>query len=239
MAATSSAGPGQSLGGVRAARRVKAILAPLADRYGRRSRDAKWRVYGTHFPPQPDERVLDLGVSRMHHLPNENYFLRRFPFPARLTAVGTSDLSGLEPLFPEVTFIRADGRHLPFGDRRFDVVHSNAVVEHVGDADEQRRFVRELTRVAEAGFVTTPNRWFPIEAHTRLPLVHWLPRRLTLALLRGLGEVRPGQDWPVWLLSARRFRSLFPPDVEARVLGGPMRGANATLTIVFRHRAIS
>jgi hypothetical protein len=23
--------------------------------------------------------------------------------------------------------------------------------------------------------VTTPNRWFPIEVHTMLPLVHWLP----------------------------------------------------------------
>ena len=28
-------------------------------------------------------------------------------------------------------------------------------------------------------FVTTPNRWFPIEVHTRLPLVHWLPETMT------------------------------------------------------------
>ena len=24
-------------------------------------------------------------------------------------------------------------------------------------------------------FVTTPNRWFPLEVHTLLPFVHWLP----------------------------------------------------------------
>ena len=26
-------------------------------------------------------------------------------------------------------------------------------------------------------FVTTPNRWFPLEVHTLLPFVHWLPGR--------------------------------------------------------------
>ena len=40
---------------------------------------------------------------------------------------------------------------------------------------QQQRFVDESLRVAPRAFVTTPNRWFPIEVHTRLPLVHWLP----------------------------------------------------------------
>ena len=49
------------------------------------------------------------------------------------------------------------------------------MIEHVGARPEQQRFVDELLRVARRAFVTTPNRWFPIEVHTRLPLVHWLP----------------------------------------------------------------
>ena len=66
---------------------------------------------------------------------------------------------------------------LPFADGSFDVVHSSAVLEHVGSFANQRHFVEELTRVARrVVFLTTPNRWFPVEFHTVLPLVHWLPK---------------------------------------------------------------
>lgn len=37
-------------------------------------------------------------------------------------------------------------------------------------------------------FFTTPNRWFPIELHTRLPLVHWLPKPMCDRWLRRLGH---------------------------------------------------
>jgi hypothetical protein len=37
--------------------------------------------------------------------------------------------------------------------------------------------VAECARVARKGFcLTTPNRWFPVEFHTQLPLLHWLPK---------------------------------------------------------------
>jgi hypothetical protein len=48
----------------------------------------------------------------------------------------------------------------------------------------------ESRRVARSSFITTPNRWFPIETHTRTPLVHWLPKKRFDAYLR-----RRGQDW--------------------------------------------
>jgi hypothetical protein len=79
---------------------------------------------------------------------------------------------------------------LPFDDRTFDFAHSSAVFEHVGSRENQVQFLRELWRVARKGiFVTTPNRWFPIEFHTVLPLVHWLhtpsSRKIFSALGRG------------------------------------------------------
>jgi hypothetical protein len=72
--------------------------------------------------------------------------------------------------------VRADGRDLPFSDGEFDLGFSNAVVEHIdGGRSGQQRFVHELCRVSTSVFVTTPNRWFPLEVHTLLPFVHWLP----------------------------------------------------------------
>ena len=69
--------------------------------------------------------------------------------------------------------IVADGRCMPFGGDSYDVVVSNAVIEHVGDREDQQRFVDEHTRVGRAWVITTPNRWFPVESHTSAVLRHW------------------------------------------------------------------
>ena len=72
-------------------------------------------------------------------------------------------------------YLRADARRLPFADGAFDVVLSNAVIEHVGDAEDQRAFVAEHLRVGRHFVITTPNRWFPMETHTKALFRHWSP----------------------------------------------------------------
>jgi hypothetical protein len=62
-------------------------------------------------------------------------------------------------------------------------------LEHVGPTNKQISFLRELWRVARRGiFVTTPNRWFPIEFHILLPVAHWLPHPLFRRILIGVGK---------------------------------------------------
>jgi SAM-dependent methyltransferase len=173
---------------------------------------------------------LDVGASSLDDLPGENYFLHLYPHHRQLTAVGIDDLDELRNRYPDVTFVQADGRRLPFPDQSFDVVHSNAVVEHVGPRAEQERFVAELVRVGKCVFVTTPNRWFPIETHSRWPLVHWLPRPLVERVANALDD--PDLRW--WLLGPRDFKRLLPRGTECslhmtRLLGWPM-----TLVIVAR-----
>ncbi|MGH3505880.1 MAG: class I SAM-dependent methyltransferase, partial [Nocardioidaceae bacterium] len=73
---------------------------------------------------------------------------------------------------------RGDACALPFANGSFDYIFSNAVIEHVGGTERAQRMLSESARVARKGaFHTTPDRWFPIEVHTLLPLLHWLPRR--------------------------------------------------------------
>lgn len=205
-------------------------MREIAVRQGLASRERKWRLYEEAFPPRREERILDLGVSELDDLPGENYFLRRYPYLSQVTAVGVDDLDALRERYPDVTFIQADGRDLPFKDGSFDIVHSNAVIEHVGASSDQRRFVAELIRVAKAGFVTTPNRWFPIETHTRLPLLHWLPRRMLVPTMRHVGH----DDWPIWLLSRRSFSRMFPQTVDLTVTTQRLLGMAMTITIIFR-----
>ena len=73
-------------------------------------------------------------------------------------------------------FVVCDGRALPFRDGAVDLIISNAVLEHVGDAEDQLRFLAEHARVGRRWIATTPNRWFPVESHTDAVLRHWSPR---------------------------------------------------------------
>jgi hypothetical protein len=75
--------------------------------------------------------------------------------------------------------------------------------------------VHELCRVARRVFISTPNRWFPVETHTLLPFVHWLPRGVRNGVFRALGQ----SGWEdVNLLSSRQLVALFPDPARVRVV---------------------
>jgi hypothetical protein len=76
--------------------------------------------------------------------------------------------------------------------------------------------VAEALRVARRAFVTTPNRWFPIEVHTLLPLVHWLPEPMAH---RAYDLVRKPWAKENHLLGPSDLRGLFPGDVRVVNLG--------------------
>jgi len=154
------------------------MLRRVASRVSLRSRERKLRQFLDLYRPGPETTVIDVGVTDapFGNGSTDNFFEARYPWPERITAVGPTGLDRFSAAFPAVRAVQADGRELPFADGEFDLGFSNAVVEHVaGGRDGQRRFVHELCRVARRVYVTTPNRWFPIEVHTLLPFVHWLP----------------------------------------------------------------
>ena len=158
----------------------------LPVRIAAQARRRTYDVFLASTSIQPFETLLDVGVTSDRSYDSSNYVEAWYPYKHKITAVGIDDASFLEQLYPGLTYRRADGRRLPFADSSFDVVHSSAVLEHVGSAENQRGFIAELARVARrAAFLTTPNRWFPVEFHSLLPLVHWLPRPWFRRLLRG------------------------------------------------------
>lgn len=138
--------------------------------------------------PVAEEAILDVGVTSDREYASSNYLEAWYPHKRNITAAGVDDARFLETMYEGLRYVQADGKSLPFDDRSFDVVHSSAVLEHVGSREEQARFVNELLRVADRVVcLTTPNRWFPVEVHTSIPLLHWLPPRAYRALLRRMG----------------------------------------------------
>ena len=193
----------------------------LVDAFSLRSRRRKLRLFLDELRPGPETTVLDVGADEVSFGEGEgcathNFFEELYPWPERITALGLHDGARFRERHPQVAYVQGDACALPFADRAFDVVFSNAVIEHVGDEDRQRAFVTEAVRVGRRVFVTTPNRWFPVEVHTRLPFVHWLPeagahRAYELARKPWAREIR--------LLGPAGLAALFPVPVRVVNLG--------------------
>jgi SAM-dependent methyltransferase len=167
------------------------LAAPdsMAVRVATRVRARIFATFMTEFNPTEADEMLDLGVTSDQSYKSSNLFEDLYPYKNRITAAGVDDGSFLENIYPGVRFQFADALNLPFEVNTFDYVHSSAVLEHVGSYANQRRMVAECLRVARKGVcLTTPNRWFPIEVHTQLPLVHWLPKSWFRAFLGWIGH---------------------------------------------------
>lgn len=137
------------------------------------------------FKPDTEDTILDIGVTAEQSYASSNYFESLYPFKNRIVACGIDDAHFLEEKYPGVAFCFADALNLPFSDYAFDFVHCSAVWEHIGSRENQQKMLAEGLRVARRGIMlTTPNRWFPIEFHCQLPLIHWLPKPAFRAILR-------------------------------------------------------
>jgi Methyltransferase domain len=184
------------------------------ERLSRRFRRRRMQRFLRAFPITPQTRILDVGGT-----PDDWQML---PVQPRLVLLNMprarADMSAA------AEWVGGDGRALPFRDQSFDIVFSNSVIEHVGDAASQQRFAAEIARVGRAFWVQTPNHWFPVEQHLLTPLLHWLPKpvqgmiapRVTVWAI----VTRPSPDRrqfyiehflrDIRLLTARQFQQLFP-----------------------------
>jgi len=179
----------------------------VADRISRRSRGRRAELFRRLIGPQPGERAVDVGCGAAGLAVAEPEL--------EVTGVDIGPMSD----YPGARFVQADATALPFGDCEFDIAYSNSVIEHL-PADAREAYAREVRRVAARWFVQTPNRAFPVEPHSLLPFVHWLPRPVGRLLWRFGVSGDPYDD--VRLLGGRELRRLFPDAVIARERTGPL-----------------
>jgi Methyltransferase domain len=159
--------------------------------------------------PAPADTILDVGVSDVVN-DAANTLERKYPHPDRITAAGLGEGSAFRAAYPQVAYRQIEAnRPLPFADRSFDIAVSNAVLEHVGSAAHQAAFVRELRRVARKVFISVPNRHFPVEHHTAIPLLHFWSRSFAWAC-RALGKVEWADETHLILMSRQRLAGLAP-----------------------------
>lgn len=142
------------------------------------------RLLGLAQRPQP-LRLLEIGTGSggIAH-----YFASH---PSLRCEVDAVDVVDNRLVHEGYRFRQVEGVALPFAAGSFDVVISNHVIEHVGDASAQAKHLREIHRVLRpdgVGYLAVPNRWMLTEPHYRLMFLSWWPHRLRTPYLRLMGK---------------------------------------------------
>lgn len=196
--------------------RTKALPDSIFRRVLRNEQAKIYAHFARSFPPRRDWRVLDVGTNGSLTDPRDYFLHSRYPYPEQIVAAGLEEPEVFRDVFPQCTYVQVKrGAPLPFDDQSFDLVFSNAVVEHVGSRDRQRSFLDEILRVGKRAFITTPNRRHPIEFHTVTPLLHYLPPKVYRRIYAAAGFEFFAKEENLNLLDAEEFLDLLAPQTRA------------------------
>jgi hypothetical protein len=166
--------------------------------------------------PQPTSTIMDFGVSE--EITDEaNILEQHYPHPERITCLGIGSGEAIRAAFPKIRYKSIKPHDpLPFGPQEFEIAFSNAVFEHLGNDENRRQTLKNLLTIAKRVYVTVPNRWFPVEHHTGVPLLHYSPLLFRKAVA--------GTQLDYWadsrhmdFMTRRRLRALCPPDRAFRI----------------------
>jgi hypothetical protein len=106
-----------------------------------------------------------------------------------------------------------------FGNKQFDIVFSNSVIEHLAP-DEQQKMAEEIMRVGKRFYLQTPSYYFPLEPHFLFPFFQFFPKFIKIWLIRnfnlGWYEKYKNHDEAVNLIESvnllklKQLKKLFP-----------------------------
>jgi len=202
----------------------------LRDNFAFKVRRKVFDLFMRECAPSPGAQVADFGVSGFRDHPAHYFFELLYPYTKSLTVLGrqSEEAYWFPEQFPGLKYVECDLRSIPLPDRYFEYGMCNSVIEHAGDRKQQAELVREVCRVCKCVMFTTPNKMFPVELHTFLPLIHWLPDSTYRAILRRIGFRNFADVQNLNLLGADAFLTLFPSSRYNRLfkIGIPLLTTN-------------
>lgn len=195
-----------------------------------------------------DTKILDLGSENGTNIYNVLSDTKAKPENVFIADIDKNSVKfGSEKFGFIPIFIEEEGS-LPFPDKFFDIVFCSSVIEHttVNKSDvwklkkeaefkeksweRQKVFAAEIVRLGRQYFVQTPCKTFPIESHTWLPLVGYLPREMFLPVLKMSNKFWVKQAEPDFnLLGRDEMKLLFP---EATIISEKNYGLTKSVMAV-------
>lgn len=131
---------------------------------------------------------LDIGTTEEIDLKSSNFFVKNFKNIKLKKSISDQNIELKD--FSDILKKSITSNFTIDEITRFksDLVISSATIEHVGNLSNQNKMIKNIISLTNKFFfVTTPNRFFPIDFHTKLPLIHMLPKKMHRYILTKIG----------------------------------------------------
>ena len=151
-----------------------------------KSRIKIFDIFKENIKFNKDSKILDVGTAPILES-YENIIFHQYKWKNNITGFSNQNCKILKEKFKLNKFIKGDAKNIKLKKNSFDISFCSATIEHVGNYKSQKKLISELFRVSRKYvFLTTPNRSFPIDFHTKLPLIHLLPKKIHRKILKFL-----------------------------------------------------
>jgi hypothetical protein len=193
------------------------LMHPYSDR--KRRNRAQWFVDTMGI--WPNMKIVDLGGAPR--------IWQHVTTPLNITMINLEfsdfDIASIDQAKQhQFAFVKGDACDVGEPSNSFDLVFSNSVIEHVGDARKRAAFAKEARRLAPKYWIQTPAKSFPIEAHNGMPFWWYYPESVRRSL-----KDKWRKSLPAWtemidgttVVEKPELKLLFPEAsmISERVLG--------------------
>ncbi len=132
--------------------------------------------------------ILDVGTTNDDLLKSSNMIIYQFKDIKIKKSISDQKINNN---FFDLNFTKSITEKLTKHEKDIllsDMVISSATIEHVGNDYNKKMMIYNMSKLSKKYFVfTTPNRFYPIDFHTKLPLIHFLPKKIHRYILKLLG----------------------------------------------------
>ena len=81
--------------------------------------------------------------------------------------------------------------------------------------------------------ITTPNRGYPLDFHTKLPFIHWLPKRIHRKILKSLGMNFFSEEKNLNLLSKRNIKDFLESlNIKYEIINIKLLGITSNFIVI-------
>jgi len=204
-------------------------ISRLARKFSENARRKRAELFRSFFVLGAQTRILDLGSEDGSNIHNVLAGTGVKPHNVFIADIDRHAVESGHKRYGYTPVNIEEGSGLGFDNQVFDIVYCSSVIEHVtvpkaelwnytnekrfsaASWKSQKTFAAEIARLGRQYFVQTPCSTFPLESHTWLPFIGYLPRQMLLPVLKISNRYWVKAAEPDFhLLDYAKMRTLFP-----------------------------
>ena len=112
---------------------------------------------------------------------------------------------------PNMISIVGNAKNLSmFRDKSVDIVFAHSVIQYITNTIDKFQMAKEIERVSDCYFIQTPNYYFPLEPHYKMPFFQFFPLKMKAFILRHFktGLKKKLTDYNLSIKAAKRVKLL-------------------------------